>query len=87
MGARVIFHAVNGERDGSEFSQRVCRNFHESNLLIRAKAGRVVIATVDNCRPENLLTSSPGGVVGPDGEWLFRLADRGEQVGAFTLDL
>ena len=39
MGARVIFHAVNGGRDGGAWSRGVCWNFHESNLRMRAAAG------------------------------------------------
>ncbi len=87
LGARVILHAVNGDRDASELSQRVCRNFHESNLLLRAKAGHLIVATVDNCEPDTLRTSSPGGIVGHDGTWWFRLPDCGEQVGTFAIDL
>jgi predicted amidohydrolase len=79
QGARVIFHAVNGGRDGSAFS-KVAWNYHESNLLMRARAGELWIATVDNCLPEHLPCSFPSGIVGPQGEWLCRAAERGEQL-------
>jgi predicted amidohydrolase len=87
MGAKVIFHAVNGGRDDGEFSTRVTRNYHESNLLMRALAGELFIVTTDNCLPLELPTSSWGGVVGPEGAWLMRLADRGAQMGVCTIDV
>ena len=40
MGAQVIFHAVNGGRNGSEWS-RVNWAYHESNLRMRAHAAIV----------------------------------------------
>ncbi|MCZ7544149.1 MAG: hypothetical protein M5R40_11730 [Anaerolineae bacterium] len=53
MGARVVFHAVNGGRDGSAWSD-LAWQYHESNLRMRARAGRVWIVTVDNCHPTHL---------------------------------
>jgi hypothetical protein len=76
-----------GGRDGGELSTRVTRNYHESNLLLRALAGGLFIATADNCLPLELPTSSWGGVVSPEGAWLMKLADRGLQVGICTIDL
>ena len=87
MGARLILHAVNGGRNGSEHSMRVTRNYHESNLLMRARAAGVPIATVDNCEPGDLPCSSPGGIVSPAGEWLHRLPDRGESIEVFEINL
>jgi predicted amidohydrolase len=78
MGARIIFHAVNGGRGASEWSQ-VAWGYHSSNLRMRARAGRVHIATVDSCTPVHLRCSSPSGILGPDGSWLVRAPDRGEQ--------
>ena len=80
MGARIIFHAVNGGRDASRMSQEVVKWFHESNLRMRARGARVHVVTVDNAHPANIGVSSPGGVVGPDGEWLTRAPDRGSAV-------
>lgn len=85
MGARVIFHAVNGGRDETRFSKVVARNYHESNLLMRAKAGNVWIVTVDNCFPQDIPCSSPGGVVNPKGEWAIRLPSKGERFFAYTI--
>ena len=86
MGARVILHAVNGGRDGGEFSDLVW-GFHESNLRMRARAGRIWIVTVDNCGPTDINCSAPSGVIGPDGEWLAKAPARGEHFFAHTIDL
>lgn len=80
MGAEIIFHAVNGGRDESEMSQKVVKNYHEANLRIRADADRVYIATVDNAAPVTIQTSSYSGVVAPDGRWVCRMPDIGEQM-------
>ena len=79
LGARVILHAVNGGRDGSEWSQ-VAWHYHESNLRMRARAGKVWIVTADNCDPERWDCSAPSGIVTPEGEWLVRARPRGEEV-------
>jgi len=85
QGARVVFHAVNGGRDGSEWSQ-VTRAYHESNLRMRARAGCLWIVTVDNCSPACLPCSSPGGVVAPDGSWAVRTPEAGEQFFCHTIE-
>ena len=87
MGAQVIFHAVNGGRDGSDFARDVVWPFHESNLLMRALASRVWIATVDSCHPEDLPCSAPSGIVAPDGTWACRVADQGEAYFAHTIEM
>ncbi len=86
MGARVIFHAVNGGRDGSELS-RVAWQFHEANVRMRALAGKVWIVTVDNCEPASLPCSEQSGVVAPDGNWAFRSRPQGEHFFAHTIEL
>ena len=65
-GARIVFHSVNGDRDGSPWSTVSSWNYHESNLELRARAGKLFIVTVDNCAPLDVPCSSPGGVVGPE---------------------
>ncbi|MBO3803132.1 MAG: carbon-nitrogen hydrolase family protein [Candidatus Brockarchaeota archaeon] len=87
MGAKVVFHAVNGGRNASYFSQIVTRQYHESNLLMRAKAGGVWIATVDNCLPEDVPCSSPGGVIDPEGNWVARLPAKGQHFFSCTIDV
>lgn len=86
MGARLIFHAVNGGRNGSEWSE-VAWRYHEANLQMRAQAGRVWIVTVDNCHPDKWPCSSPSGIVGADGRWACRAESRGERFFAHTVDL
>lgn len=79
LGAKVIFHAVNGDREGSAWDEEVGRNFHESNLRMRASAGRVWIVTVDNGFPLCLPPSSPAGVLDPSGNWVRKVSGCGEQ--------
>lgn len=86
-GARVIFHAVNGGRDGGPWSRDVSWPFHEANLRMRARSAGVWIVTVDNCAPTDVPCSAPSGVVGPDGEWRVRVADRGSQYFVWTIPL
>nr|MDO8084005.1 carbon-nitrogen hydrolase family protein [Candidatus Sigynarchaeum springense] len=79
MGARIIFHAVNGGRSGSPFMETI-RNYHESNLRMRAQADKVWIVTVDNCFPFNLPCSAPSGVLDPQGNWAAKAPLQGEQM-------
>ena len=85
LGARVIFHCVNGGRDASTMSQVVVRGFHESNLRMRARADGIFIATADSASPLDLGVSSPGGIVGPDGEWITRAPTQGEHFYVSTI--
>lgn len=85
-GVRVIFHAVNGGRDGSEVS-RTNWQYHEANLVMRARAGNVWIVTVDNACPESLDCSSPSGVVSPSGQWISRAPARGAHLFMGAIDL
>lgn len=78
MGAQIIFHAVNGGRDGSEWSE-VAWRYHEANLRMRARAAKVWFVTVDNCAPTHMPCSAPGGVVSPQGEWACRTDVQGSQ--------
>jgi predicted amidohydrolase len=84
MGAQIICHAVNGGRDGSEWS-RVAWQYHEANLRMRARAGRLWVVTADNCAPEHLPCSAPSGVVDPNGNWVCQTAAQGEPFFAHTI--
>ena len=86
-GARVIFHAVNGGRDGSAWAKEVVWPYHEANLRMRAAAGKVWIVTVDNSHPTSLPCSAPGGVFDPQGQWVCRTADQGEQFFVHSIEL
>jgi predicted amidohydrolase len=84
MGARVIFHAVNGGRKGDEWSQ-VGFQYHETNLRMRARAGKLWIVTVDNCLPKKWPCSAPSGVISPTGEWVCSVDSQGEQFFAYSI--
>ncbi len=86
MGARIIFHAVNGGRSASEWSD-VAWRYHGSNLRMRARAGSLWIVTVDNCHPVDIRCSSPSGVINPQGEWVCRTEPKGEQFFNYTIDI
>jgi len=85
-GTRVIFHAVNGGRDGGEWSE-VYWNYHESNLRLRARAGGVWIVTVDNCFPMKWRCSAPSGVLDPGGNWACRTRPQGVDYFVYTIEL
>jgi predicted amidohydrolase len=76
MGAKVVFHSVNGGRGEDEWRDMIWQ-FHEANLRMRAKAGGVWVVTVDSCHPVELKCSAPSGVINPAGEWVCRAAPRG----------
>ncbi len=86
MGARIIFHAVNGGRSGFPFMETI-HNYHESNLRMRAQADKVWILTVDNCFPFNLPCSAPSGVVDPNGNWAIKAPPQGEQLFVYDIAL
>jgi predicted amidohydrolase len=86
MGARVVLHAVFGGRDGSELS-KVNWWYHESNLRLRAIAGKLWIVTVDSSEPATLPCSAPSGVVTPDGTWAVQAPRQGEHFFAYTITL
>ena len=86
MGARIILHAVNGGRNGSSWSE-VAWNYHEANLRMRARAGKVWVVTVDNANPVELPCSAPSGVIDPSGEFINRTDPKGEQLFFQTISL
>ena len=87
LGARIIFLAVNGGRDASEHSQEVVRWYHESNMRMRAKAGKLWIIVVDDAEPVDLKCSCPGGVINKDGDWTYRARDKGEDLFTYDIDI
>ncbi|MDP6379970.1 MAG: carbon-nitrogen hydrolase family protein [Phycisphaerae bacterium] len=87
MGTRVIFHAVNGGRDGGEWSREVAWPYHEMNLRMRARAGGLWVVTVDNCQPTHLPCSAPSGIINPAGNWVCRAEPKGLKYFAHTIDL
>ena len=87
MGAEIIFEAVNGGRNGSAWSREVFWPFHETNMRIRARSGKVWMVVADNCHPTNIPCSCPSGVLGPDGNWAVKAPDQGEQMVFHTIEL
>lgn len=85
-GVRVIFHAVNGGRSASEWSD-VNWQYHNANLRMRARAGKLWIVTADNCAPTDLRCSCPSGVIAPDGSWAVQADPSGEQFFVYDIDL
>ena len=86
-GVKIIFHAVNGGRNGSEWSRNVFWPFHETNLRIRAKTGKLWIVTADNCLPVDIPCSAPSGVLKPNGNWAIKTPDQGEHMAFYTIEL
>lgn len=86
MGARIVYHAVNGGRDGGEWSE-VAWRYHEANLRMRARAGRLWIVTVDSCHPVELRCSAPSGVVDPSGNWACQVEPQGERFYLYDIAL
>jgi len=87
MRARIIFHAINGGRNGSDWSRNVFWPFHEANLRIRARTGKVWIVTADNCAPTNIPCSAPSGILKPDGHWAIQAPHQGEHVVVYTIQI
>jgi predicted amidohydrolase len=86
MGARIIFHAVNGGRNGGAWSE-VAWRYHASNLRMRARAGGLWIVTVDNCHPTDIPCSAPSGIIDPEGNWVCRTASKGKAYFTYALEL
>ncbi|MCL2772684.1 MAG: carbon-nitrogen hydrolase family protein [Oscillospiraceae bacterium] len=84
MGAKVIFHAVNGGRDESKFSQETVKLFHEAHILVQSAAYNLTIVSVDNAEPLDIGVASKGGFAAR-GEWLFTLPDKGRQYGCLAI--
>ncbi len=85
MGARIVFHAVNGGRNGGEGS-KVAWQYHESNLRMRVRAGGLWLVTVDSAEPITIPCSSPSGVIDPEGRWACQTDDTGEALFVHRID-
>ncbi len=86
-GAKIIFQAINGGRNGGQWSEEVYWPFHETNMRIRANTGNVWIVTADNCAPTDIPCSAPSGVLQPDGNWAAKAPRQGEHVVVYTIEL
>jgi predicted amidohydrolase len=86
-GARIIFQAINGGRNGGDFSENIYWPYHESNQRLRTVAGKLFLVAADNCAPTKFPCSAPSGVCGPSGKWLARAVRQGEEVVVYTINL
>ncbi|MGQ9514887.1 MAG: hypothetical protein ACUVTL_07570 [Thermoproteota archaeon] len=55
--------------------------------MMCVKAGGVWIVTVDDCFPTDVLCSSPGGVIDPEGNWLVKFPAKGQHLFSYTIDI
>jgi predicted amidohydrolase len=87
MGAKLIVHAVNsGLSRGNE--GELYRQYHDANLRIRARAGKVWIITADACDAAGqMISNAPSGIVDFRGKWVARTPDRGERFVAHAVEL
>ena len=86
-GAQVLFVAINGGRNGGDWSREVYWHYHETNMRMRASAGKLWVVSADNCYPEDIPCSAPSGVLAPDGNWVAKANDQGEQVVVHSITL
>ena len=86
-GAKIIFLAINGGRDGGSWSKEVNWPFHEVNMRMRAAAGRVWVVSADNSLPHTVPCSAPSGVLKPSGQWAMQFPKKGEFIKVHTIDL
>ncbi|MEO2048214.1 MAG: carbon-nitrogen hydrolase family protein [Pirellulales bacterium] len=86
-GARIIFQAINGGRDGGDMSENIYWHFHETNQRLRARAGKLWLVTADNCAPTTIPCSAPSGVLNTEGNWVAQAARQGEEVVVYTIEL
>jgi predicted amidohydrolase len=86
-GARIIFVAINGGRSGNEWSEDVNWPYHETNMRMRAAAGKLWLVSADNCAPSDIPCSAPSGVLQPSGAWAAQAPNQGEHVVVYTIPL
>jgi len=87
MGARVIFQAVNGGRDGNDWAENVIWPFHESNLRMRTRAAGVWTVVADSSHPVTIPCSCPSGVLSPEGTWVVNAKRQGVDQYTTSIDL
>ena len=87
QGAKIIFHAVDaGEGNGEALELN--RRYHESNLRMRARSGKVWIVTVDAVSTRaGFSNQAPSGVMDPTGHWAVRVESDQEEFFAYTIKL
>ncbi len=79
-GARAVFHSVYSGPSTQHIP------FHESNLSLRAKEGKLFIA-VANASVKGRGVNAASGIVTPTGEWLIRCPRRGRQFAVADVEI
>ncbi|MDA0336475.1 MAG: carbon-nitrogen hydrolase family protein [bacterium] len=87
MGARIIFHAVNGGRDGSDWAEHVVWSFHEANLRMRTRGDALWTIVADSAHPVTKPCSCPSGVLSPEGSWSVQASRQGVDHFICTIEL
>ena len=79
MGARVIFLSVNsGIGEGDDLALN--RDYHDSNLRLRARSAGVWVVVANAADPAGRLDATcPSGIVSAEGRWVLRANPKGEQ--------
>jgi predicted amidohydrolase len=82
-----VIHSVNaGVGEGQELE--LVRSYHEANLRLRARAGRLWIVTANAADPDGKRAGhSPSGIVDPKGAWVVQAESKGEQFFAGTIEI
>ncbi len=78
-GAKAVFHSV---YSGSS-KQHI--PFHESNLALRAREGKLVIAAANAAAPHAVNCAT--GIMGSDAQWIIRCPRRGQQFAVADVDI
>ena len=79
-GAQIIFHSINSGIDPDFIP------YHESNLVLRAREGKVYIVTANAAHPKGAVNAR-SGVVSPEGAWLVEVPREGEHIYSFDIDI
>lgn len=87
LGTQIVFQAVTGGRNGSDWARDVIWPFHESNLRLRTSKASVWTVVVDSAHPETMPCSCPSGVISPKGRWMIRTNPTEADQFTFDIDL
>ncbi len=87
MGARVIFLSAN-TGGGTGENLTLNRAYHETNLRLRARTGKLWIVVANAADSTNNEASyCPSGVLAPDGTWAATVPPHGEQLFVHTFEI
>ena len=87
MGARIIFQAINGGRNGSDWSRNVFWPFHETNLRIRAQIRQALDRHGRQLRARKYPLLCPQRRAGTQRPLGRQAPKQGEHVLVYTIEL